>query len=99
MINNCIICLGAGKSQLPIILIAKKMGFYVICIDRDAHSIGFSHAHKSIVISTYEVKLVIDSIGKLQSKYNIIGVVARSSGPALYTAAAIAEFFKLPGLS
>jgi hypothetical protein len=100
MNNKVLIILGAGKAQIPIIETAKKLDYFVIAIDRNQESRGFKIVDKKIIISTYDSKTVVDELIKLKDKYNYkyIGVIARTSGPALYTAAAISETFGLPGL-
>jgi len=101
MNNKVLIILGAGKAQLPIIKTAKKLNYFVIGIDKNPKSIGFKFVDKKIVISTYEDKAVMSELVRLKNKYNFqyIGVVARASGPALHTAAAISKTFSLPGLT
>ncbi|MDC3245780.1 hypothetical protein OAU02_01450 [Candidatus Pseudothioglobus singularis] len=99
MLNDVIICLGAGNAQLPLIIKANETGYPVVTIDQNPKAPGFDLAIEKIIISTYEDTLVISRLEELQSKYNYIGIVARTSGPALYTASAIANHFNLPGLS
>lgn len=99
MLNNSIISLAAGKSQIPLILTAKKAGYNVIAIDRNQEAPGLKYVDEHIDESTYSTEKVISKLMKLQNKYNFKGVIARTSGPALYTAAAIAEKFHLPGLT
>lgn len=94
-----IICLGAGISQLPLIQAAKHRGCNVVAIDRDSKAPGFSLADKRIIESTYDVERVLNSLHSLDKRHHFCGLVARTSGPALKTAAAIAEEFNLPGLS
>ncbi len=97
--KHTIICLGAGDSQLPIIKSAKQLGLNVIAIDRDPNAIGFGIADEKIIISTYNSNEVIEELFKFQNLYSFNGLVARVSGPALYTAAKISETFDLPGLT
>lgn len=99
--KNCIICLGAGKAQMPIIETAKKLNYFIIGIDQNRESIGFKIVNKKVIISTYDSKAVVAELIKLKDKYNYnyIGVIARTSGPALYTAAEISETFGLSGLT
>lgn len=42
--NETIISLAAGKSQLPLIKSAKKMGLQVVAIDRNPSAPGFDFA-------------------------------------------------------
>jgi hypothetical protein len=101
MVENYIVCLGAGSAQIPLIQKAKKLGYKIIGIDQNSDSPGINIVDKKIVISTYEDKAVVNELVRLKNKYNFqyIGVVARASGPALHTAAAISKTFSLPGLT
>ncbi|GAI54291.1 unnamed protein product, partial [marine sediment metagenome] len=94
-----IICLGAGISQLPLIQAARHRGYSVIAIDRDPDAPGFSLADTKIMESTYNTAKVLNALHSLEKRHYFSGLVARTSGPALKTAAAIAEEFHLPGLS
>jgi hypothetical protein len=94
-----IICLAAGVSQLPLIKAAKKAGYLVIAIDRNPEAPGFSLADKRIIESTYDTERVLNALHSLAKHHHFCGLVARTSGPALNTAAAIADEFHLHGLS
>ncbi len=97
--NDPIICLGAGISQLPLIQAVKHRGYSVVAIDRDSDAPGFSLADTKIIESTYDMEIVLDALHVLEKRHHFCGLVARTSGPALKTAAAIAEEFHLPGLN
>jgi hypothetical protein len=99
MRNNSIICLAAGGSQLPLIQAAKRRGYSVIAIDRDPDAPGFSLTDFKIIESTYDTEKVLDALRAIEKQHHFCGLVARTSGPALNTAAAIAEEFHLAGLS
>jgi len=94
-----IICLGAGISQLPLIQVAKHRGYSVVAVDRDPDAAGFSLADTKIIESTYDTATVLNALHSIKKRHHFSGLVARTSGPALKTAAAIAEKFHLPGLS
>ncbi len=95
--EKAIICLAAGREQRIVIKKAKEMGFKVIAVDRDPQASGFRLADEKIVLSTYEAKPIIERIRRLK-KYKIKGIVNRSSGPPVVTAAKISAAFGLPGL-
>jgi len=94
-----IICLGAGVSQLPLIKAAKEEGYNVIAIDCNPNAPGFLLADTKIIKSTYDTVKVLNALHSVEKQHHFCGLVARTSGPALKTAAAIAEEFHLPGLS
>ncbi len=96
--NERLICLGAGTSQLPVIKAAKDMGHLVIGIDRNSVAPGIKFLDELINVSTYDTNEVINRLKASRARYKFTGLVARTSGPALKTAAAISETFRLPGL-
>jgi carbamoylphosphate synthase large subunit len=96
-IKKAIICLAAGPEQYPVIKKAKEMGLEVIAVDRNPKAVGFELADEKIVLSTYEAKPIINRIRKLK-KYELMGVINRSSGPPVVTAARISKALGLPGL-
>ena len=94
--NEVLICLGAGKSQLPIIIKAKHLGYSVIAIDKNRSAPGFKYVDYKIYLSTYDGDAIIKKIKKLNIK--IIGILNKSSGPPVITNAKISKFFKIPGV-
>lgn len=98
-VDDCLICVGAGNSQIPFIKKAKEMGYCVIAIDKNPEAQGFAYADECIKISTYETQKVIMRLFPLRSKYHFAGIIPHASGPALQTASSIAEKFFLAGLS
>jgi hypothetical protein len=101
MTNNkdAIICIAAGRVQLPLIIAARDRGLDVVAIDRDTDAVGLKYVDEHIAVSTLEVDEVLKRLTKLQATYNYLGVVCRSSGIVLYTAAAISAKFNLRGLT
>ena len=100
--KDALVCLAAGKSQIPIMSAAKKIGFTVIAIDINPNAPGFSYADERIITSTHDAQSVISGLDSLNDKmiekYRWIGVLNRSSGPAVVTAAKICEHFDIPGV-
>jgi hypothetical protein len=97
--KDAIICLAAGKSQEQIIIKAKSLGYIVVAIDRDQASPGFKYADIKICQSTYDADAIIRELEFLKNEYRWIGVLNRSSGPPVITAARICEYFEIPGIS
>jgi len=97
--KDAIICLAAGKSQEQIIVKAKSLGYIVVAVDRDQASPGFKYADIKICQSTYDSAAIIKELELLKSEYRWIGVLNRSSGPPVITAARICEHFNIPGVS
>ncbi len=96
---DAVICLAAGMSQLIVIRKAKELGFAVISVDRNPNAPGFAESDKRINLSTYDSKPILAEIKKLQTRFNIVGVINRSSGPPVITNAEICRALGLPGIS
>ena len=84
-----VICLGAGKAQQPFIQEIKASGLTLIVIDRDASAPLIKQADHFIHESTYHSKQVLKKI--IELNLPITALIARTSGPALDTAAVISH--------
>jgi len=93
------ISIGAGFSQLPLILTAKNLGYAVIAVDRNPEAPGFQHADICIKHSTYDIDAILDSLRSLKNNYEFKGCLARTTGQPLYTMVEVLESFDLPGLN
>ena len=96
--NFAVICLAAGKSQRPLIAKAKFLGYSIVAIDQNKDAPGFEHADHKIYQSTYDADQIIKELDKLGSKFKYVGVINRSSGPPVISAAKICKHFNLPGV-
>ena len=96
--NFAVICLAAGKSQLPVIAKAKSLGYTIVAIDQNKDAPGFEHADHKIFQSTYDADQIIIELDKLGNKLKWVGVINRSSGPPVISAAKICKHFNLPGV-
>jgi len=94
-----IIILGAGNAQIPVIKKAKELGYVVVAIDRNASAPGFKYSDIVINESTHDVKKIIPKLRKLNERYEFKGIVARTTGTPLLTAASISQEFNLSGLT
>lgn len=92
------ICLAAGNSQIPVIKKAKSLGYKVIAIDQNKEAKGFSYADLKIYQSTYNAEEIIKKLEALKNKFKLMGILNRSSGPPVITAAKICKHFNLPGV-
>ena len=97
MKKSWIISLGAGYSQLPLIMEARALGYRVAAVDRDPSAIGFLFADRAVECSTHDTARLLDLI--VAEDWEVQGVLARTTGQALWTAAALVEKFGLPGPS
>ena len=90
-----VICLGAGKSQVSLIKNAQLLGYRVLAIDRNPKAPGFDFANESMIESTHNSDNIIEKIKGIE----LCGLLARSTGGALFTAASIVKEYKIPGVS
>jgi biotin carboxylase len=97
--DSAFICMGAGNSQVPVIRKASQLGYKVIAIDRDSRALGFKNAHESVVASTHDFEDLFPKLEKLLDQYEILGILNRSSGPPVVSAAYLSKMLKLPGLT
>jgi hypothetical protein len=96
--KDAVICLAAGKFQELVIAKAKTLGYVVVAIDRNKTSPGFQYADIKIYQSTYDADAIIKELESLQDKFRWVGVLNRSSGPPVITAAKICKYFNIPGV-
>ena len=77
--KDALICLAAGKSQIPIIMAAKSLGYIVIAVDMDPNAPGFSHVDGCVMHSTHDASGVIKALESLNhqisEKYRWIEVL------------------------
>ncbi len=93
-----VICLAAGLSQKPVIERALALGFFVVGVDRDPQAPAGHLCHRLLPLSTHEPIPLIQALRGSDFSHRIVGVLNRSSGPPVVTAAAISEAFELPGV-
>jgi biotin carboxylase len=93
-----IICIGAGVSQIPVLKSIQNKGYKAIAIDKNPEAIGFKYSDEKLILSTHEEKPIIEALRSLVSKYQFSGLLNRSSGPPVVTAAYVSEAFNLPGV-
>ena len=96
VMSNWALTIGTGSSQLPLIISAKKRGFSVLGVDR---SPNISILDDFIPISTHNSASVLDALLNHSLRQSIRAVLARTSGPALQTAALVAEYLDVPGFA
>ena len=103
VLQNCkrdaVISIASGEGQLITIKKAKELGLLVISVDQDSNAVGFKYSDETIALSTYDSEPIIQKLQKLQSKYEIVGIINRSSGPPVVTSAEISEAINLNTVS
>lgn len=96
--KSAVVCLAAGRWQVPVIRKAQELGYAVIAVDRNASAPGFGYSDERIDLSTWEAGPIIKRLAKLLDRYNLLGVLNRSSGLPVITAAEITAWCGLPGV-
>ena len=91
--NNWAVSIASGPNQQPLIDIAKQKGYKIIGIDRSQNC---QNLDDLIQLSTFDTNAVLTRISDWKYVDRICGIIARVSGPAVITAAAIAENLNLP---
>jgi len=95
---SAVVCIGAGKWQVIVIRKAKELGLAVIAVDRDPDAPGFALSDERLVLSTQDAGPIINRVSELRARYQLVGVVNRSSGIPVVTAAKTAQAYGLPGV-
>lgn len=91
------VSIGAGLNQLPLITEAKKSGFNTIAVDQDISAPGFKIADIRIQESIYSFEEIERHLtGLMLIDGEIKGVLARSFGNAIKTAAYLNSKLKIP---
>ena len=96
--KSAIICLAAGKSQEQIIIKAKSLGYIVVAVDKNPNAPSFRYVDIKICQSTYDADAIIKELDLLKDVYQWVGILNRSSGPPVVTAAKLCEHFNIPGI-
>ena len=76
MIEKKILIFGAGYEQLPAYEVSKRLGLFIIGIDKDIKAPGFNICNQIINTSVYNEKAIIQSIKKLKIEVDVALTVA-----------------------
>lgn len=88
-----IISIGTGSAQQPLIAAARRQGLRILGVDRVARP---EVVDQVLVLSTYDSDAVLAAVADLPQRQSIGAVLARTSGPAVLTAARLADFLGVP---
>ena len=99
--NKAIVSIGAGIEQVDLIKTVKRMGFSVICVDKDKNAPGFKYSDHKLTLSTFDHAPILRELKKLQKqkKLVIVAVLTKSSGPPVIVTSKISSHFNVPGPS
>ncbi len=99
MKQKTLLIIGAGVEQVPAIILAKKLGLYVVVSDQNPAAPGFKYADDYFLANTYDYKETVKrAIFCNKTKRKINGVITIASDIPL-TVAKVAEALNLPGNS
>ncbi len=93
-----VLSIGAGGGQLPLIRAAHGLGYQVVAVDRSPSAEARTLLAETILVSTYDSETVLAQLAALKQRFDFRAVLTRSSGPALLTAARVAESLGLAGI-
>lgn len=87
--------LGASILQLPAIIKAKELGFYVGVVDYNKNAIGVSYADEFFEISTNDV----EKVAQVAKEFNADGIMTLATDMPMRSVAKAVEVCGLPGIS
>jgi len=96
--KDAVISIAAGWSQIPVLRAARELGFEVIAVDQELTAPGLRYATEHVRVSTHDAEAVMHGLQPYRDTYEFKGVVTRSSGSPVATAAAVAHALGLRGL-
>ena len=90
-----IMILGAGIYQVPLILKAKEMGLYVVCVSRPGEYPGFQYADKIYYYDTRDFEKILEAA----KDEEISGICTTGTDVALKAVGYVNDEMKLRGVS
>ncbi len=92
-----LLMVGAGVEQVPGILLAQKLGLFVVAVDGNPNAPGFAYADGHDVVSTYDVSGNVRFAKKYSRDVRQIDGVMTLASDVPITVAAVAHALGLPG--
>jgi len=90
-----VLVIGASILQLPAILKAKELGYYVATVDYNPKAIGRQYADEFFEVSTID----IDEVARVAKEFKADGVMTLATDMPMRSVAKAAEVCGLPGIS
>lgn len=90
-----LLVIGASILQLPAILKAKELGYYVGTVDYNPKAAGVPYADEFFEVSTID----IDAVVKVAKEFNPDGIMTLATDMPMRSVARAAEVCGLPGIS
>ena len=95
--SECVVSVGAGSSQLPLIKAINAAGYCSIAFDRDASAPGSSETAIFFECSTHDYECALAHLSSVEEK--IITVMVQATGVPVVTASHIAQTLDLDFIS
>lgn len=92
-----LISLGAGAFQTPVLDAARRAGYDPIAVDRNPAAPGFRSAALQVHRSILSARRIAETVGEGFPGRSVEGVLARTYGPGVVSAAILARRLNLPG--
>ncbi len=90
-----ILIIGASILQMPAILKAKELGYYVATVDFNSKAVGIPYADEFYEVSTID----IDAVARVAKEFKADGVMTLATDMPMRSVAKAAEVCGLPGIS
>ena len=90
-----ILVVGASVLQMPAILKAKELGYYVATVDFNPNAIAIPYADEFYEISTIDM----EAVAEVAKKFNADGVMTLATDMPMRSVARAAEVCGLPGIN
>lgn len=90
-----VLIIGASILQMPAILKAKELGYYVATVDFNPKAIGIPYADEFFEVSTND----IEAVAEVAKKFKADGVMTLATDMPMRSVAKAAEVCNLPGIS
>ena len=94
--KKSVMIVAAGEMQIPAIMTAKEMGFYVIASDKNPEARGLRYADMPFLRDTKDILAHVEFARQNKERLNIVGAFAGAD--VATTVAAITDAIKAPGI-
>ncbi len=97
LLRPAVISLGAGAFQTPVLEAARRAGYDPIAVDRNPRAPGFRSAALQVHRSILAARRIAELVGEGFPGRSVDGVLARTYGAGVVSAAILARRLRLPG--
>lgn len=90
-----VLIIGASNLQMPAILKAKELGYYVATVDYNPKAVGIPYADEFFEVSTIDT----EAVAQVVKEFKADGVMTLATDMPMRSVARAAEVCELPGIS